>query len=41
MPADRAGATGYDAAGVSEDGKTIVYSYNRVVGNVYLVEGLK
>jgi hypothetical protein len=36
-----AGATGYDGAGVSEDGKTIVYSHNRVVGDVYLLEGLK
>jgi Tol biopolymer transport system component len=41
MPADRAGVTGYDGAGISEDGKTIVYSYNRVVGDVYLVDGLK
>ena len=41
MPADRAGVTGFDGAGISEDGKTIVYSYNRVVGDVYLVDGLK
>jgi serine/threonine protein kinase/Tol biopolymer transport system component len=41
MPADRAGVTGYDAAGISADGKTIVYSYNRVVGDLYLVEGLQ
>jgi len=41
MPADRAGVTAYDAAGISADGKTIVYSYNRVVGDLYLVEGLK
>jgi hypothetical protein len=41
MPADRAGVTGYDAAGISADGKTVVYSYNRVVGDLYLVEGLQ
>jgi eukaryotic-like serine/threonine-protein kinase len=41
MPADRAGVTGYDSAGISEDGKTIVYSYNRALGDVYLVDGLK
>jgi hypothetical protein len=41
MPADRAGVTGYDSASISEDGKTIVYSYNRVIGDVYLVDGLK
>lgn len=41
MPADRAGVTGYDSAGISADGKTIVYSYNRVVGDLYLVDGLK
>jgi Tol biopolymer transport system component len=40
-PADRAGVTGYDSAGISADGKTIVYSYNRVVGDLYLVNGLK
>lgn len=40
-PADRAGVTGYDAAGISADGKTIVYSYNRIVGDLYLVDGLK
>jgi serine/threonine protein kinase/Tol biopolymer transport system component len=38
MPADRAGVTGYDAAGISQDGKTIVYSYNRVIGDVYIVD---
>jgi hypothetical protein len=41
MPADRAGVTGYDSAGISADGKTIVYSYNRALGDVYLVDGLK
>jgi Tol biopolymer transport system component len=41
MPADRAGVTGYSGAGISADGKTIVYSYTRVVGDVYLVDGLK
>ena len=41
MPADRAGVTGYDSAGISADGKTIVYSYNRIVGDLYLVDGLK
>ena len=41
MPADRAGVIGYDNAGISEDGKTIVYSYNRALGDVYLVDGLK
>lgn len=41
MPADRAGVIGYDSAGISSDGKTIVYSYNRVLGDVYLVDGLK
>jgi Tol biopolymer transport system component len=41
MPADRAGVTGYASAGISEDGKTIVYSYRRAVGDVYLVDGLK
>ena len=40
-PADRAGVTGHDSAGISADGKTIVYSYNRVVGDLYLVNGLK
>jgi WD40 repeat protein len=40
-PAERAGVTGYDSAGISADGKTIVYSYNRVVGDLYLVDGLK
>jgi hypothetical protein len=40
-PADRAGVTGYDSAEISADGKTIVYSYNRVVGDLYLVNGLK
>jgi len=41
LPADRAGVTGYDTAGISADGKTIVYSYNRMVGDLYLVEGLR
>ena len=41
MPVDRAGVIGYDSAGISSDGKTIVYSYNRVLGDVYLVDGLK
>jgi Tol biopolymer transport system component len=41
LPADRAGVTGYFSAGISTDGKTIVYSYNRVVGDLYLVEGLR
>jgi hypothetical protein len=40
-PADRAGVTGDDSAGISADGKTIVYSYNRVAGDLYLVNGLK
>ena len=40
-PADRAGVIGYDSAGISADGKTIVYSYNRVVGDLYLLDGLK
>jgi hypothetical protein len=40
-PADRAGVTGDDSAGISEDGKTIVYSSNRVVGHLYSVNGLK
>ena len=41
LPADRAGVTGYFSAGISTDGKTIVYSYNRIVGDLYLVDGLK
>ena len=41
MPADRAGVTVYDTAGISADGKTIVYSYTRVVGDLYLADGLK
>jgi hypothetical protein len=30
-----------DSAGISTDGKTIVYSYNRVVGDLYLLDGLR
>ena len=41
LRADRAGVTGYFSAGISADGKTIVYSHNRVVGELYLVEGLR
>ena len=40
-PADRAGVIGYDSAGISADGKTIVYSYNRVVGDLFLLNGLE
>jgi len=41
MPADRSGVIGYESAGISSDGKSIVYSYTRVLGDVYLVDGLK
>ena len=41
MPADRAGVTGADTAGISDDGKTTWYSYNRVVRDLYMVGGLK
>ena len=39
--ADPAGVLSYSNGGISADGKTIVYSYNRSVGDLYLVDGLK
>jgi Tol biopolymer transport system component len=40
-PADRSGMTGVSAPLISEDGKTYAYTYQRLLSELYLVEGLK
>ncbi|MHB8410417.1 MAG: hypothetical protein ACYDDI_00555 [Candidatus Acidiferrales bacterium] len=41
MPADRAGFGGFDLAAIIPDGKTIVYSYSRILTNLYLMQGAR
>ena len=41
MPGDPAGITSLYPSAVSEDGKTILFSYARSLSNLYLAEGLK
>jgi eukaryotic-like serine/threonine-protein kinase len=41
MPADAAGVTDIVAICPTPDGRSYVYSYNRLLSNLYIVEGLK
>ena len=41
VPADRSGILGISAVSFSEDGKAYVYTYHRLLSELYLVEGLK
>jgi eukaryotic-like serine/threonine-protein kinase len=41
MPDDRAGYAGFDIGQITPDGKTIAYSYTRVLGDLYLVEAAR
>jgi hypothetical protein len=41
MPPDPAGVTTFTSAFVSADGHAYAYDYQRVLGNLYLVEGLR
>jgi eukaryotic-like serine/threonine-protein kinase len=41
MPGDPAGITSLTPSAISEDGKTILFSYGRSLADLYLAEGLK
>jgi hypothetical protein len=40
-PADRSGVLGIPAISISEDGRAYAYSYQRLLSELFLVEGLK
>jgi hypothetical protein len=41
MPGDRGGTYRLDGIHFSSDGKAYVYTYRRVLSDLYVVEGLK
>jgi hypothetical protein len=41
MPGDPAGITLLSATAISEDGKTVLFTYSRSLSDLYLAEGLK
>ena len=41
MPSDAAGVTDIVAICPTPDGRSYVYSYSRLLSNLYIVEGLK
>ena len=41
MPADSTGITGVAPAGISADGKTILFGYAHTLPDLYVAEGLR